>query len=309
MNDFNLNMKDFKLKFQYSIEKLDFKEVLLEVAIKLIDKAVKTIPKDVKKAIVEAYETETSEIGVKMLEAIVENIRIAEEEDRLICQDTGIPVFIVEEGLETPWRVDYYRIFTEAVSKATETVPLRPNVVHPLTRINTGDNTGTRVPILHVVKTKGSDIKVSFMPKGAGSENMSSFHMLTPINTLKTIKNTILTRVVEAGGMPCPPTILGVGLGGTSEEAMLMAKKALFRPIGDRNKDPEIAKFESELLEAVNKTGIGPMGLGGRWTCLDVKIEYAYCHTASIPLAINFQCWTARRASAVVKPNGSYEFL
>lgn len=288
---------------------MDFKEVLLEVAIKLIDKAVKTMPEDVEKALVEAYETETSEIGVKMLEAIVENIRIAKDEGKLICQDTGIPVFIVEEGLETSWRVDYRRIFTEAVSKATEVIPLRPNVVHPLTRMNTGDNTGVRIPVVHVVKTEGSDIKISFMPKGAGSENVSSFHMLTPAETAKAIKNIILTRVIEAGGMPCPPTILGVGLGGTSEEAMLMAKKALFRPIGDRNKDSEIARFESELLEAVNKTGIGPMGLGGRWTCLDVKIEYAYCHTASLPLAINFQCWAARKASAVVKPNCSYEFL
>ncbi|MEM2849807.1 MAG: fumarate hydratase, partial [Candidatus Bathyarchaeia archaeon] len=249
---------------------MDFKEVLLEVAIKLIDKAVKTMPEDVEKALVEAYETETSEIGVKMLEAIVENIRIAKDEGKLICQDTGIPVFIVEEGLETSWRVDYRRIFTEAVSKATEVIPLRPNVVHPLTRMNTGDNTGVRIPVVHVVKTEGSDIKISFMPKGAGSENVSSFHMLTPAETAKAIKNIILTRVIEAGGMPCPPTILGVGLGGTSEEAMLMAKKALFRPIGDRNKDSEIARFESELLEAVNKTGIGPMGLGGRWTCLDV---------------------------------------
>ncbi len=288
---------------------MEFEEVLLEVAIKLIDKAVKTIPEDVEKALVKAYETETSEIGVKMLEAVVENVRIAKEEGKLICQDTGIPLFIVEEGLETPWRIDYYRVFTEAVSKATETVPLRPNVVHPLTRLNTGDNTGARVPVLHVMKTRGGSIKVSFMPKGAGSENVSSLHMLTPIETVKAIKSTVLTRVVEAGGMPCPPTILGIGLGGTAEEAMLMAKKALLRPIGDENKDPEIAKLESELFEAVNKTGIGPMGLGGRWTCLDVKIEYSYCHTASLPLAINFQCWAARRASAVIESDGSYKIL
>jgi fumarate hydratase subunit alpha len=288
---------------------LEFEEVLLEVAIKLIDKAVKTIPEDVEKALIEAYKTETSEIGVKMLEAIIENIRIAKEEGRLICQDTGIPLFIVEEGVEAPWRIDYYRIFSEAVSKATKTIPLRPNVVHPLTRLNSGDNTGAGVPVLHVIKTEGGNIKVSFMPKGAGSENVSSLYMLTPIKTVEAIKNVVLTRVVEAGGMPCPPTILGIGLGGTAEEAMLMAKKALLRPIGDENKNPEIAKLESELFEAVNKTGIGPMGLGGRWTCLDVKIEYSYCHTASLPLAINFQCWAARRASAVIEPDGSYEIL
>jgi fumarate hydratase subunit alpha len=288
---------------------LEFEEVLLEVAIKLIDKAVKTIPEDVEKALIEAYKTETSEIGVKMLEAIIENIRIAKEEGRLICQDTGIPLFIVEEGVEAPWRIDYYRIFSEAVSKATKTIPLRPNVVHPLTRLNSGDNTGAGVPVLHVIKTEGGSIKVSFMPKGAGSENVSSLYMLTPIKTVEAIKNVVLTRVVEAGGMPCPPTILGIGLGGTAEEAMLMAKKALLRPIGDENKNPEIAKLESELFEAVNKTGIGPMGLGGRWTCLDVKIEYSYCHTASLPLAINFQCWAARRASAVIEPDGSYEIL
>lgn len=288
---------------------MEFEEVLLEVAIKLIDKAVKTIPEDVEKALIEAYKTETSEIGVKMLEAIIENIRIAKEEGRLICQDTGIPLFIVEEGVEAPWRIDYYRIFSEAVSKATKTIPLRPNVVHPLTRLNSGDNTGAGVPVLHVIKTEGGNIKVSFMPKGAGSENVSSLYMLTPIKTVEAIKNVVLTRVVEAGGMPCPPTILGIGLGGTAEEAMLMAKKALLRPIGDENKNPEIAKLESELFEAVNKTGIGPMGLGGRWTCLDVKIEYSYCHTASLPLAINFQCWAARRASAVIEPDGSYEIL
>ncbi|MEM1569620.1 MAG: fumarate hydratase [Candidatus Bathyarchaeia archaeon] len=288
---------------------LDFEEVLLDVVFKLIDKAVKTVPIDVEKALIEAYETETSEIGVKMLEAIVENIKIAREEGGLICQDTGIPVFIVEEGLETPWRIDYHRVFTEAVSKATVRIPLRPNVVHPLTRVNTGDNTGVGIPVLHVVKTDGSDIKIHFMPKGAGSENVSSFHMLTPVKSVEAIKNVILSRVVEAGGMPCPPTILGVGLGGTAEEAMLMAKRVLLRPVGERNANPEIAKLESELFEAVNKTGIGPMGLGGRWTCLDVKIEYAYCHTASLPLAINFQCWAARRASAIVKPNGYYEVL
>lgn len=288
---------------------MEFEEVLLEVAIKLIDKAVKTIPEDVEKALIEAYKTETSEIGVKMLEAIIENIRIAKEEGRLICQDTGIPLFIVEEGVEAPWRIDYYRIFSEAVSKATKTIPLRPNVVHPLTRLNSGDNTGAGVPVLHVIKTEGGSIKVSFMPKGAGSENVSSLYMLTPIKTVEAIKNVVLTRVVEAGGMPCPPTILGIGLGGTAEEAMLMAKKALLRPIGDENKNPEIAKLESELFEAVNKTGIGPMGLGGRWTCLDVKIEYSYCHTASLPLAINFQCWAARRASAVIEPDGSYKIL
>ncbi|MEM2756369.1 MAG: fumarate hydratase, partial [Candidatus Bathyarchaeia archaeon] len=249
---------------------MDFEEVLLDVVFKLIDKAVKTVPIDVEKALIEAYETETSEIGVKMLEAIVENIKIAREEGGLICQDTGIPVFIVEEGLETPWRIDYHRVFTEAVSKATVRIPLRPNVVHPLTRVNTGDNTGVGIPVLHVVKTDGSDIKIHFMPKGAGSENVSSFHMLTPVKSVEAIKNVILSRVVEAGGMPCPPTILGVGLGGTAEEAMLMAKRVLLRPVGERNANPEIAKLESELFEAVNKTGIGPMGLGGRWTCLDV---------------------------------------
>jgi len=284
-------------------------EVLLEVAIKLIDKAVKTIPEDVEKALIEAYKTETSEVGVKTLEAIVENIRIAKEESKLICQDTGIPLFIVEEGLDAPWRIDYYRVFTEAVSKATKTIPLRPNVVHPLTRLNSGDNTGAGVPVLHVIKTRGGNIKVSFMPKGAGSENVSSLHMLTPIKTVEAIKNVVLTRVVEAGGMPCPPTILGIGLGGTAEEAMLMAKKALLRPIGDENKNPEIAKLESELFKAINKTGVGPMGLGGRWTCLDVKIEYSYCHTASLPLAINFQCWAARRATAVIEPDGTYKIL
>lgn len=289
--------------------KLDFKEILLEVAIKLIDSAVKTIPRDVEKALTEAYKTETSEVGVKMLEAIIENVRIAREEGRLICQDTGTPIFIVEEGLEAPWKIDYRRVFTEAVSKATEKIPLRPNIVHPLTRSNTGDNTGVGIPIIHIIKTEGSNIRIHFMPKGAGSENMSSLHMLTPVKSVKIVKDLVLTKVVEAGGMPCPPTILGIGLGGTAEEAIIMAKKALFRPVGDRNRDPEIAKLESELLEAINKTGIGPMGLGGKWTCLDVKIEYAYCHTASLPLAINFQCWAARRASALIKPNGFYEFL
>ena len=284
-------------------------ETLFEVAVKLVDRAVKVLPRDVEDALRRAYKSEVSETGLKILEAILSNVKTAREEGRLICQDTGSPVFFVEEGLAHPWRINYRRVFAKAVSEATKKVPLRPNIVHPLTRVNTGDNTGLGTPIVHVSKAEGSLLKVSFMPKGAGSENMSSLHMLTPSEGVESIKRVVLRRVVEAGGMPCPPTVIGIGIGGTADEAMLMAKKALLKPLGERNEDPMLARLEEELLEAVNQTGIGPMGLGGRWTCLDVKVEYKGCHTASLPLAINFQCWAARRASAVIEPDGSYRIV
>lgn len=286
---------------------LNPEDILFDVAVELIDKAVKVLPTDVEAALRRAYETEFSESGLKILEAILLNIKIAREEGRLICQDTGYPIFFVEEGIDYPWRIDYRRVFTKAISEATRKVPLRPNIVHPLTRVNTGDNTGFGSPIIHVSKVEGSPLKVSFMPKGAGSENMSSLHMLPPSEDVSSIKRIILNRVIKAGGMPCPPTIIGIGLGGTMDEAAFMAKKALLKPLGQRNADPLLSKLEEELLEEINQTGIGPMGLGGKWTCLDVKIEYAGCHTASLPLAVNFQCWAARKASAVIRPDGSYE--
>lgn len=288
---------------------MNIEEVLFEVAVELIDRAVKVLPRDVEDALRRAYESEVSETGLKILEAILLNVKTAREEGRLICQDTGSPVFFVEEGVAYPWRIDYRKVFTRAVSEATEKTPLRPNIVHPLTRVNTGDNTGFGNPIIHISKATGPLLKVSFMPKGAGSENMSSLHMLTPSEGAESIKRIVLSRVVEAGGMPCPPTIIGIGIGGTADEAMLMAKKALLKPLGKRNRDPVLARLEEELLEEINQTGIGPMGLGGRWTCLDVKVEYAGCHTASLPLAINFQCWAARRASAVIEPDGSYRVV
>jgi fumarate hydratase subunit alpha len=186
-------------------------------------------------------------------------------------------------------------------------VPLRPNEVHPITRENSGTNVGTGMPRIVYRPTDDPWMEITVLPKGAGAENMSALAMLTPSQGLKGIKSFVLDTVVGAGGRPCPPTIVGVGIGGTADQAMEMAKEALLRPLDQGNEDPKLDELERELKEALNRTGVGPMGLGGRTTVLGVRARLAYCHTASLPVAVNLQCWTARRATVRVHPDGSWE--
>lgn len=279
-------------------------DLIKATVLELLKRAVIKLPTDVKEALEKAYRNEISETAKMQLKAIIDNLRLAEESGIPMCQDTGVIIVYVTNpvhGIDIP--------IVEAVREGTKQIPLRPNAVHPLTRKNSSDNTGERMPYINYRFSNEPYTEITVFPKGAGSENMSCLGLLTPAQSLKGIKEFVLNAVLKAGSQPCPPTILGLGIGGSADIACKLAKESLLRAVGSRHRDKEIAELETELYEAINLLGIGPMGLGGRTTCLDVHIEYAHCHTASLPVAINFQCWAARKASARFYKDGKVEYV
>ncbi len=293
------------------------KELIKEVTVNVLRRAETTLPSDVKEALVRAYECEENEIAKVQLEAMLENVKLGEKMQRPLCQDTGIPLFYVKLGSGNV-NVNLNDIesgIREGVKEATEIIPLRPNVVDAITREREGGeaNIGDRMPYIdYKIETDIDGLEITAFPKGGGSENVSAFAMLAPkpgAEAEKEIKKFVLEAVLNAAGKPCPPTIIGVGIGGSADMAMRLAKAALLRPVCARNKNARIARIEEELLEAVNNTGIGPMGLGGKTTALDLHIETAATHITSLPVAINFQCWAARKAAAKIYPSGSVEYL
>jgi len=249
------------------------------------------LPKDVTAALQAAYASEKNPVARAELGAILENIALAEETNRPICQDTGVPVIFITLPPEIPLTAAIEEGVRDGVARATASVPLRPNVVSPMTRANSGTNCGEGMPIVHI--SPGDTFTLTALPKGAGSENVSRIAMLLP-SRVDDIRRFVVETALEAGGRPCPPIILGVGIGGTFDRAAFLAKEALLDPIGDMN------PFEQQICDDVNRLGIGPMGLGGTTTCLAVKVKQAGCHTASLPVAVNIQCWAARRATVEV---------
>lgn len=281
--------------------------LIKQVTIDLLRKAVTTLPEDIKHALHRAYEVEDGPIAKMQLKNILDNVELAEGSLLPMCQDTGIQIFYVTLGKDMVMNLD--KAIEEGVKEATKEIPLRPNAVHPITRHNPGNNTGLKMPYINYHFSDEDYLEIAVMPKGAGSENMSALAMLLPSQGLKGIKDFALKTTMNAGGKPCPPTIVGMGIGGSADISMKLAKQALLRPINFRHSDPQIAELENELYEAINSLGIGPMGLGGTTTVLGVNIEYAYCHTASLPVAINLQCWAARRAIARIHSDGSIEHI
>lgn len=271
-------------------------ETIKNTVVELLRRAVTKLPPDIEDVLKAAYQKETSEAAKMQFKAILDNIKLAEETDTPMCQDTGVHIFYITLGKVKTGNIE--KAIREGVREATEKVPLRPNAVHPLTRKNPGTNLGEKMPYINYALSDADYIEIHVMPKGAGSENMSKLAMLNPVQGVKGIKQFCLDTLVSAGSKPCPPVIMGVGIGGSADISMKLAKQALLRPVNKRHPDKEIAGLEEELLEALNEIGIGPMGLGGETTVLGVNIEYAYCHTASHPVAVNIQCWAARRASA-----------
>lgn len=275
-----------------------------ETVIALLRRSVAVLPPDVLAALEGSLLIERDSTAKRELERIIANVKEAGACTLPMCQDTGLPVFFAKMGFTVP---GFEEAVARGVRRATEEIPLRKNVVHPLTRRNTGDNTGKGMPYIFYSCEASDHIDLTVMPKGGGSENMSALSMLNPSAGIAGVKRFVLDTVVNAGSKPCPPVIVGVGIGGTADECMALAKKAVLRPVGSRNPDKDIAKLEMELLHAINRTGIGPMGLGGDTTALAVHIEYAYCHTASLPVAVNFQCYAARRAHGRIYKDGSVE--
>jgi tartrate/fumarate subfamily iron-sulfur-dependent hydro-lyase alpha chain len=293
-----------------SVVATDLQKAVADAAAHLYVWALSDIPRDLRDAIRDARERETSTPGRRVLETIVRNIDVAEQEKNLICQDTGIAVYYCRVGEHFPLHpARIYEALYDGTERATREHPLRSNTVHTLTREATGENVGYRVPIVHwefVPDWDGLDVKC--VPKGSGSENMSFLKMCVPADGVAGIKRFVLESIVGAGGKPCPPGIVGVGVGGSADYAMHLAKEAIARPVGSRNGDPEVAKLEDELFELLNETGIGPMGLGGDVTVLDVHVEHADTHMTLNPVAVNYQCWAARRATAHVNAGGEIDY-
>jgi fumarate hydratase subunit alpha len=288
---------------------MDIEQTVENIAINLLRLAVTQLPKDVKEALQNAHKQETSPAGKTQLKAILDNIELAEKTNTPMCQDTGTIIFYIKAGAEVKNLDKIQNALINATKKATTEIPLRPNAVDPFTQKNTGDNTGRNIPHINWEITSGNTIEITVLPKGGGSENVCTIGMLVPGEGIKGLKKFVVDTVIKAGSMPCPPNILGVAVGGGADIAMKLAKKALLRPINQPNPDPEIAKLEKELLEAANQTGIGPMGLGGKFTVLGVNVDYAARHPASYPAAVAFNCWAARRATARIKPDGQVEYL
>ncbi|NLK35690.1 MAG: fumarate hydratase [Gracilibacteraceae bacterium] len=258
------------------------------------------LPQDAKKALEEAVMKEESPIGKDALLNILKNQEIAGRNRVPICQDTGLAVFFIELGQDL--RLvggDFNEAINEGVRRGYKNGYLRKSVVDDpiFLRKNTGDNTPA---IIHTTIVKGDKLKITIAPKGGGSENMSALRMLTPSEGVKGIKEFIVETVDRAGSNPCPPVIVGVGIGGTVEMTALIAKKALLRTLGEHNSNPEVAKLENELLEEINNLGIGPQGFGGRITALAVNIETFPAHLASMPVAVNIQCHAARHMTAIL---------
>jgi fumarate hydratase subunit alpha len=288
---------------------LKIENIVEDVAVKLLQLAVIRLPQDVKEALQRAYLEEKNETGKTQLKAILDNIELAEKTNAPVCQDTGVIIFYVKAGAQTKSLEKIEEALRKATQRATKEVPLRPNAVDPFTQKNTGDNTGRYIPFIHWNIVPGKDVEITVFPKGGGSENVCALGMIDPGQGIEGLKKFVVDAVIKAGAKPCPPTILGVAVGGGADIVMKLAKAALLRPINQPNPDPEIAKLEKELLEAVNMTGIGPMGLGGNFTVLGVNIDYTHRHPASYPVAVAFQCWAARRASARIYSDGKVEYL
>ncbi|AGK61646.1 fumarase, class I alpha subunit [Archaeoglobus sulfaticallidus PM70-1] len=262
---------------------------VVEAVYELFLKAETDLGEDVVEVIRKAYEKETNETARNNLSAILRNIDSARKLKVPMCQDTGIPIVFAEVGRELCIDFDLKQAIIDGVKKATSEIPMRPNAVHPLSRENPGNNVGFHVPQINIDLVDGDTLKLAVMPKGAGSENVSALRMLLP-SQIKEIPKFIIDVVKNAMGKPCPPVFLGVGIGSTFDGCAKLAKKALLR---DARKMTDV---EQKITEMANRLGIGPMGLGGDTTVLGTFIEIGYCHTASLPVAVNVQCWANRRA-------------
>jgi fumarate hydratase subunit alpha/L(+)-tartrate dehydratase alpha subunit len=277
-----------------------------EAAKELYVRALKMLPPDVKGGFERLSRTETDATARGILGVMVKNIAVAEATDNLLCQDTGIPIYNVAigRGVEVDG-VALKDAIRRGCERATREHPLRSSVVHPVTRKNEHSSCGRGVPVIHFDFIDAPDtLAIEMIPKGSGSENNSWLRMAIPAEGVDAIKAFVVDCVLDAGGKTCPPTIVGVGVGGTADLCVHLAKVAATRPLGSACDDPEGAKLEGELSRAVNALGVGPQGLGGDSTAFAVHVETAATHITMNPVAVNMQCHSARRARATFTPDG-----
>jgi len=282
-------------------------EVVENAAKELYIRALKSLPPDIKTGFTKLSATERNTTAQGILSTMIKNISVAEQTDNLLCQDTGIPIYNVWIGRDV--QVDGVLLraaIRKGCERATREYPLRSSVVHPITRKNEHTSCGLNVPVIHFDFTDIPGLlKIEMIPKGSGSENNSYLRMAIPAEGLAAVKTFVIDSVLASGGKTCPPTIVGVGIGGTSDLCIALAKKAATRPLGTACSDPEGASLERDLSQAVNQLGVGPQGLGGDSTSFAVHIEMAATHITMNPVAVNMQCHSARRARADITSAGT----
>lgn len=269
-------------------------------------RAVKILPPDIKEGFARLDKTETDATGKSVLGTMIMNIKVAEATNNLLCQDTGIPIYnvVIGRGVEVDGHA-LKQAIAAGCARATKEHPLRSSVVHPVTRINEHTSCGRLVPVINIDFSDEADtLSIEMIPKGSGSENNSWLKMAIPADGVDAVKTFVIDCVLDAGGKTCPPTIVGVGVGGTADLCVHLSKVAATRPLGSHCTDPEGAKLEKELSAVVNKLGVGPQGLGGDSTSFAVHVETAATHITMNPVAVNMQCHSARRARATFTPNG-----
>ncbi len=274
-------------------------ETVIEAVRTLSMDAATDLGEDVLAAVAKAKTVEESPVGRDILEQIEKNARIAKDEKAPMCQDTGLAVLFVDLGQDVHISGgDFNEAINEGVRRGYKDGYLRKSTLgDPIERKNTGDNTPA---IIHTTIVPGDKLKIIMAPKGGGSENMSEIKMLKPSDGIEGVKDFVIDKVLRSGGNPCPPVIIGVGIGGTFEKCAMLAKKSLLREVGNRHPNKFYADLELELLEKINKLGIGPQGLGGTTTALDVHVEVYPCHIASLPVAVNTQCHAARHKEVIL---------
>lgn len=280
------------------------REALVERLVAAMRGGTSQLPTDVVKKLEEAYENEESETAKMQLAAILKNVKLAGEENLPLCQDTGIQIFFIKAGYDFPHLSEVHKAIPLAIERATREIPLRPNTGDPFTGRNPKNNLGHNMPAINVELVEGDSCSITIFPKGGGSENMSALWMLTPAEGFNEMKKRLVQHIQEAAGKPCPPIIIGIGIGGGADISMKLAKKALLRPLDKPNPNPVLAEMEADILEMVNELGVGPMGLGGKTTALAVQIEYTMRHPATFPTAMVVQCWCNRRAVITVSKDG-----
>lgn len=277
-----------------------------QAAKELYVRALKQLPPDIKQGLARLDAAETDPTAKRVLATMAINIDVAERTENLLCQDTGIPIYNIRIG--TGVRVDGHALklaIRQGCERATREHPLRSSVVHPLSRQNEHSSCGIEVPVIHIDFSDTPDfLEIEMIPKGSGSENNSFLKMAIPAEGIDAIKTFVVDCVLAAGGKTCPPTIVGVGIGGTSDLCVALAKRAATRALGSSCSDPMGAQLEQELSLAVNQLGVGPQGLGGDATAFAVQIELAATHITMNPVAVNMQCHSARRSRATFTPEG-----
>lgn len=285
-------------------------EIIAEVSGHLYEKALKKMPDDVVACLKDSYNRETNPLAKNTLGVILQNIKIAEEKDVIVCQDTCIPAYFVRMGTKIGVEGDLCKGIAEGARRATLQIPLIPHAVHPITRYNPETNTGERVPILYFDICPHMDfLEIMAVPMAGGGEIFSKQKIFESSTSISQIKKYVVDTVIETRGNDCAPLVVGIGIGGSFDSVGRLAKEAAFRNLATRNPDPSVEKIENELLTAINKTGLGPMGLGGDTTALALNIEIGYSHRVHTPVAIKIHCWAVRRAGARIHPNGDVVYL